>query len=116
MIYANTPKATYNKYMIWHIWIILPSLGLFSENKFIFLHLSQKHFSFVNQDIFSRLVFIKRQELLPISHNKDFSPTREKFCNLRAPLAAERVLIKRQVLNIIIFEIHKWWLIQLLWP
>jgi hypothetical protein len=42
----------------------LPPLGLFLQNKFIFLSLCQKHFALANQYL-SRLVLIKSQKTLP---------------------------------------------------
>jgi hypothetical protein len=41
-----------NKYGIWHIWIIFPPHGLFSQKEITFLTSKLKHFSFANQDIF----------------------------------------------------------------
>jgi hypothetical protein len=42
----------------------LPPLGLFSQNKFIFLSLCQKHFALANQNNFQD-VLIKSQKTLP---------------------------------------------------
>jgi hypothetical protein len=94
-------KSTINRISIgfgifgsfWH------HLVYFSQNKFIFLLLSQKHFIFQIKTFFKDS--FDQKPKAPLFHKKDLSPTREEFC-------IKSVLIKRQVLNTIIFEIPKW--------
>jgi hypothetical protein len=50
--------------MIWYIWITFSPLGLFSQNKFIFLFLYQKHFALANQNNFKHY-FRSRVRKLP---------------------------------------------------
>jgi hypothetical protein len=52
-----------NYHMIWHIWIILPPLGLFSQKQIHFLTSMSKTLCFGKSKHFSRLVLIKSQKL-----------------------------------------------------
>jgi hypothetical protein len=74
--------------MIWHIWIILTPLGLFSQNKFIFLSLCQNTL-FWQIKIFFKTNFDKKEpETPPFSNNQISPPQESSFCN-------KRVLIKK---------------------
>jgi hypothetical protein len=74
--------------------------GSFSQNKFIFLYLCQNTL-FWQIKIFFKTSFDKKTKNSPFSHNQISPPQESSFCN-------RRVLIKKQVLSTIIFEIHKW--------
>jgi hypothetical protein len=75
--------------MIWHIWIIFPPLGLFSQNKFIFLSLCQNTL-FWQIKIFFKTSFDQKARNCPFSHNQISPPQENSFCN-------KRILIKNQV-------------------
>jgi hypothetical protein len=78
---------------------LLPPLGLFSQNKFFFLSLSQTHlFWQIKRSIKSK--FDQMQKTLPFPHNKKSPPYENNFCN-------KRVLIKYKDSNSTIFEISQ---------
>jgi hypothetical protein len=64
----------------------LSPLGLFSQNKFIFLSLCKKHL-FWQIKIHFKTSFDQNQKTPPSSHNQIFSLQESSFCN-------KRVLIK----------------------
>jgi hypothetical protein len=97
-------KNQLNYHNIWHIWIILPPLSLFSQYKFIFLLLCEKHFVLENQNIFQDRVWSKAKNS-PFSHNQ-ISPPQESSFAIRGFWSKDKQ--NNQKTNTIIFEIHKW--------
>jgi hypothetical protein len=79
---------------------LLPSLGLFSQNKLFFLSLCQTHLFWQTKRSFkSKFDRMPKTPLFPIL--KFLPHKRTIFCN-------KRVLIKHKESICIIFKIHKW--------
>jgi hypothetical protein len=73
-----------NKYGIWHIGIMLPPLGLFSQNKFIFLLLSQNPLVLQIKPFF-KTSFDQKTKGPPFPIRK-ISPPQESSFAIRGPL------------------------------
>jgi hypothetical protein len=92
--------------LIWHrilyIWIILPSLGLFSQTEFIFLSLFQKKLCFRQIKISFKTSFDQKPKILPFSHNQISLPLESSFCNKRVLIRTKytytKILKKSQVI------------------
>jgi hypothetical protein len=64
--------------MIWHIWIILPPLSLFLQNKFIFLPLSQNTL-FWQIKISFKASFDQNPKNSPFSYNQISPPQKTMY-------------------------------------
>jgi hypothetical protein len=70
-----------NKYRIWHIWIVLPPLDLFSQNKIIFLLLCQNTLVLQIKPFFKTILIKKpKAPLFPIIK---VSPPQERSFAIR---------------------------------